>query len=54
MVFAVEAWSLPTSDDEEPCEEEMIESREFESEGDAMRWAFARMEEGYSTRLWRR
>ena len=52
VVFGVEAWTV--SGDEEPCEEEMVESAEFEKQADAMYWAWNRMEEGYAVRLWRR
>lgn len=50
--YRVEAWMIPG--DEEPCEEEMISSAEFESLEDAQEWCFDRMEEGYQTRLYRR
>ena len=54
MVFAVESWTVPTEGDEEPCDTEMVVAREFASEGEAMRWAWERMEEGFFTRMFRR
>lgn len=51
MIYRVEVWQF--SSDEEPCEEEMINSHEFESQHEAMTWAWDRMEEGFQTRLYR-
>lgn len=50
--FCVEAWTIPGG--EEPCEEEMVESQEFDLLSDATAWCLDRMEEGYQTRLYRR
>jgi hypothetical protein len=52
MVFAVEAWTIP--DSEEPCEEDMEESEEFESDEAARLWVWDRLEEGFQVRMYRR
>lgn len=52
MVYAVEAWTIPEG--EEPCEEWMIDSTEFEDKQEAMEWVWERLEEGYAIRMYRR
>ncbi len=54
MKFFIEVWTVPTPDDEEPCELDMIEGKEFTDSTEAMCYAWDRMEEGYFTKLWRR
>lgn len=39
MVFAVEAWTIPSPDDKEPCLREMVDSEEFADEAEARRLA---------------
>lgn len=52
MIFAVEAWTIPES--EEPEIGNMVMSKEFDDQGEAQQWAWERMEEGYSVNMWRR
>lgn len=52
ITYAVEAWTIPG--DEEPCEEEMIHSHEFDNLEDAKHHAWDRLEEGYAVRMYRR
>jgi len=52
--YAVEAWTVEDPDNEEPVETEMVDAVEFDKIEDAKVWAWARMEEGFFVRLWRR
>lgn len=52
MIFAVEIWTVAEGADEEPCETECIETREFKDIDCARACAWDAMEEGFFTRLW--
>jgi hypothetical protein len=54
LLWALEAWTVPTDGDEEPCEQRMVSSEEFSDREDAERWAWERMEEGFFVRMWKR
>ena len=54
MVYAIEVWTVHSADDEEQAPTEMVECREFENQSHALYWAWARMEEGFFVRLFRR
>lgn len=50
MSYCIEAWTFPS--DEEPCEEEMIDHAEIQSEEAAMQLAWEWMKAGFQARLW--
>lgn len=52
MVYAVEAWSKPTSEDEDPVPDELAHREEFSDEAAAARWAWRRLTEGYLVLLY--
>jgi hypothetical protein len=54
MVYAVEAWTISMPDDEEQCDTEIVESKDFADQEEAMRWAWDRLEEGAYVKVWRR
>lgn len=52
MLFAVEAWTFPCEED--PREEQMEASAEFDNVEEASAWMWERAEEGFAVRLYRR
>ncbi len=54
MIYAVEAWTIGSPDDEEPTDTEMVTHESFEYHNDARDWAWQNMQEGFYVRLWLR
>lgn len=54
MVFEVQWWMFGTEGDEEPSEDGIAESREFEEFDQAMKYAEKGLEAGFFVRLWKR
>ncbi len=54
LVYAMEAWTVAGTDDEEPQPTEMVDGAEFKGKWEALEWAWARLEEGYHVRMWTR
>ncbi len=52
MTYAVESWTFPR--DEDPEDEEMMDSAEFGKLENAQKWVWERLQEGYAVRLWPR
>lgn len=52
--FRVECWTLNFPDNEEPCENEIVEEKDFSDVNEAMLWAWNKQEEGFFVRMFRR
>lgn len=54
MKYAIEVWTIPLTNDEEPCEKDMVECKDFISQVAAGEYAWERLEEGFFVRMFRR
>ena len=54
MVFAVEAWCFDSPEEQATPEQlaSPVETAEFSSATEAKEWCWAKMHEGFQTRLW--